>query len=224
MIGKIYTIGFTKKTAESFFNVLKENRVELVLDIRLNNTSQLSAFAKFSDIRYFLKVIGGIEYIHDTKFSPKETTLKRYKKKDIDWSHYVTEFNDTMDERDIIYNLFETVFTSKSDLKLLNFYKGLALNTQAKIIKINNYDLYVRFESLQGLVMKSEGETILQSSRFTKDIRATVKHINMEKKIVILTNFHLLKTSSISRKYSRVTTSSKTLVVQIGRASCRERV
>lgn len=102
MIGKIYTIGFTKKTAESFFNVLKENRVELVLDIRLNNTSQLSAFAKFSDIRYFLKVIGGIEYIHDTKFSPKETTLKRYKKKEISWNQYVTEFNNTMQEREII--------------------------------------------------------------------------------------------------------------------------
>jgi GGDEF domain-containing protein len=126
---------------------------------------------------------------------------------------YITNIQDNMDEKDIIHNLLEAVFTSQSDMKLLNFYKGLALNTPAKIVKIKNNDLYVRFESLQGLVMREEGETMLQSSRFSKDIRAVVKHISMEKKIVILTNFQLLPTSAISRKYSRVTTSSKTLVV-----------
>lgn len=101
MIDKIYTIGFTKKTAESFFKILKENKIELVLDIRLNNTSQLAAFAKFPDIGYFLKQIGNIEYIHDIKFSPMEETLKRYKKKEINWDGYVTEFNYTMQERKI---------------------------------------------------------------------------------------------------------------------------
>lgn len=102
MISNIYTIGFTKKTAEDFFNILQGNCVELILDIRLNNTSQLSGFTKFPDIKYFLNEIAKIKYIHDTKFSPTKSTLKGYKKKEINWIQYVTEFNYTMQERDII--------------------------------------------------------------------------------------------------------------------------
>lgn len=113
MTKTIYTIGFTKKTAEDFFKILEKNNIDIILDIRLNNTSQLSAFTKFPDIQYFLKELNNIEYIHDTKFSPKNTTLKRYKKKDIDWSHYVTEFNDTMDERDIIRHIKDNYIINK---------------------------------------------------------------------------------------------------------------
>lgn len=114
MIKTIYTIGFTKKTAEDFFDILKKNNIDIILDIRLNNTSQLSAFTKFPDIQYFLKELNNIEYIHDTKFSPKDTTLKRYKKKDIDWSQYVTEFNCTMNERDIARHIKENYTINKA--------------------------------------------------------------------------------------------------------------
>jgi uncharacterized protein (DUF488 family) len=98
---EIYTIGFTKKTAKTFFETLKYNNIEVVLDIRLNNTSQLAAFAKYSDIEYFLQTICNIKYIHETKFSPTEQTLKRYKDKVISWKQYVEEFNQTMNERNI---------------------------------------------------------------------------------------------------------------------------
>lgn len=76
---KIYTIGFTQKDANYFFETLKPNDIGLVLDIRLNNSSQLSGFSKYPDIKYFLKKLCTIDYIHDTKFSPTESTLKRYK-------------------------------------------------------------------------------------------------------------------------------------------------
>jgi len=101
MIKEIYTIGFTKKTAQTFFELLKANQIETVLDIRLNNTSQLAAFAKFPDIEYFLREICNIVYIHDTEFSPSEETLNRYKKKQINWDQYVEEFNQTMNTRGI---------------------------------------------------------------------------------------------------------------------------
>ena len=126
---------------------------------------------------------------------------------------FITNIQESMDEREIIYNLLESVFTNGSDIKLLNFYKGLCINTSAKIIKTKNEDVYVQFEHLQGLVMKVEGQTVLQSSRFSKDIQATIKHLSLEKKIAMLTNFKMLDTSANARKYSRVTTSSKTLVV-----------
>jgi len=101
MINGIYTIGFTQKTAQTFFELLKKSNIDVVLDIRLNNTSQLAAFAKYPDIKYFLKEMCDIEYIHDTKFSPSESTLKRYKKKEINWNQYVEEFAKTMNERKI---------------------------------------------------------------------------------------------------------------------------
>ena len=61
---RLFTIGFTKKTAESFFKQLCERDVKRIIDIRLNNVSQLAGFAKKDDLRYFLKTIGNIDYIH----------------------------------------------------------------------------------------------------------------------------------------------------------------
>lgn len=104
---QLFTIGFTQKTAEKFFEILIDNNIEVVLDIRLNNTSQLSVFSKYPDIEYFLKVICNMEYRHDIKFAPDENTLKKYKKKEIDWIGYVDEFNKTMSNRNIIDYLSE---------------------------------------------------------------------------------------------------------------------
>lgn len=97
----IYTIGFTKKSAEAFFELLKKNQVEVILDVRLNNTSQLAGFSKYPDIKYFLDKICGIEYISDTKFAPEEWILKDYKAKKITWEQYVIFFNELMEKRNI---------------------------------------------------------------------------------------------------------------------------
>lgn len=117
-MNNLYTIGFTQKTAEKFFELLKENNVKTVLDIRLNNTSQLSGFAKFPDLQYFLKKICDIEYIHDTNFSPTESTLKRFKGKEIDWNDYVKEFTQTMNSREIENYIVEN-YTNYDDICLL---------------------------------------------------------------------------------------------------------
>lgn len=97
----IFTIGFTKKTAQIFFELLKNNKVNTVLDVRLNNTSQLAGFSKYPDIEFFLNEICNINYISDTKFAPTEQILKDYKKKKISWDNYVLEFNKVMDLRKI---------------------------------------------------------------------------------------------------------------------------
>lgn len=114
MIKEIYTIGFTKKKAEDFFKILKHNGIDVILDIRLNNTSQLAGFTKFPNIKYFLNEICNIEYIHDKDFSPAEETLKRYKKKEINWDQYVTEFNYTMQQRNIFKHIENNYIFDKS--------------------------------------------------------------------------------------------------------------
>ncbi len=95
----IYTIGFTQKSAEVFFGILSKNNINILLDIRLNNTSQLAAFSKFPDIEFFLKNICNITYKHDLLFAPTEGILAGFKKKTITWEQYIAAFANIMDER-----------------------------------------------------------------------------------------------------------------------------
>lgn len=100
-MNNIFTIGFTKKTAQVFFESLRKNKVNAILDIRLNNTSQLAGFSKFPDIKYFLKELCSIDYISDVKFAPTDQILKDYKAKRISWDEYVIQFNELMKLRKI---------------------------------------------------------------------------------------------------------------------------
>lgn len=97
----IYTIGFTKTTAESFFERLRRNKIDVLIDIRLNNRSQLAGFAKAPDIEWFLQELCGICYIHDDLLAPTEEILKDYQKKSINWDGYVALFHDLMQRRNI---------------------------------------------------------------------------------------------------------------------------
>jgi hypothetical protein len=95
-------------------------------------------------------------------------------------------------------------------IKLLNIYKGLVINTSSSIVKITDGTAYVKFESLQGIVMMDEKETVLQSSSFLKDIKGVVKYVNMDKKIAILEKFGFLEGTANSRKNNRVTCATRT--------------
>lgn len=98
---KLFTIGFTKKNAEEFFGILKRNDIKRVVDIRLNNNSQLAAFTKKDDLSYFLKVINNIGYIHLPQLAPTEKLLKAYQKKEVDWHQYEQEYISILEERNI---------------------------------------------------------------------------------------------------------------------------
>lgn len=114
----IYTIGFTKKTAEQFFFILNENKIDIVVDVRLNNSSQLAGFSKYPDIEFFLNKLCLIKYKHDLHFAPNESTLTRYKKKQIDWERYEIEFAETMKKRNII-EYIKTNYSSDASICLL---------------------------------------------------------------------------------------------------------
>ena len=95
----IYTIGFGKKSAEQFFNLLKKNQVQLLVDVRLNNRSQLAGFTKDGDIQFFLKDICGIEYTHAYDLAPEKELLSGYQAKQITWNSYVDTFTKLMESR-----------------------------------------------------------------------------------------------------------------------------
>ncbi len=97
----LFTIGFTQKTAEKFFDTLVNAGVKRVIDTRLNNVSQLAGFAKRADLEYFLRKIGNIEYIHILDMAPTKDILDTYKKKNGDWETYESKFSQLMKERQI---------------------------------------------------------------------------------------------------------------------------
>src|SRR5687768_4986498 len=98
---KLYTIGFTKKSAEKFFGLLREAGVTALVDVRLNNVSQLSGFAKRDDLRYFLGEICGARYAHRTELAPTQDMLDAYKKRGVGWAAYEESFIQLMKARQI---------------------------------------------------------------------------------------------------------------------------
>lgn len=98
---KLFTIGFTQKSAEKFFDTLIDAKVKRVIDTRLNNVSQLAGFTKRADLEYFLKRIGGIEYIHLLYLAPTKEILDVYKKNNGDWETYEKKFLKLMSDRSI---------------------------------------------------------------------------------------------------------------------------
>jgi len=99
---KIFTIGFTKKSAETFFARLQKAGVRRLVDVRLNNVSQLAGFTKRDDLKYFTRVICGIDYVHIPELAPSSDILNAYRKqKNGDWSLYEQQFLDLMRSRHI---------------------------------------------------------------------------------------------------------------------------
>jgi uncharacterized protein (DUF488 family) len=98
---KIFTIGFTKKSAESFFSKLQLAGVSRLVDVRLNNVSQLAGFAKRDDLRYFLRAICHIDYVHLPELAPTQRMLDEYKKHNGGWNLYERQFIDLMTTRQI---------------------------------------------------------------------------------------------------------------------------
>lgn len=96
---RIFTIGFTKKTARQFFEMLRRSGARRVVDVRLNNVSQLAGFAKKEDLAYFLSEICRMEYVHLPELAPTQEMLDEYKKEKGGWLRYEQRFIDLMKAR-----------------------------------------------------------------------------------------------------------------------------
>ena len=97
----LFTIGFTKRSAEDFFETLRRSGAKRVVDVRLNNVSQLAGFSKKQDLAYFLEKIGGIEYVHLPLLAPTQDILDEYRKRKGSWEVYEQQFLDLINKRKI---------------------------------------------------------------------------------------------------------------------------
>jgi uncharacterized protein (DUF488 family) len=110
---KLYTIGFTKKTAEKFFTLLKNNGVGCLIDIRLHPNGQLAGFARQTDLPYFLSKLAACDYRHVESLAPTDEILSEYRK-DHNWGRYVERFEALMESRDVLHSLDRAMFEEKA--------------------------------------------------------------------------------------------------------------
>jgi uncharacterized protein (DUF488 family) len=113
---EIYSIGFTQKSAGEFFGTLKANGIERLLDVRLNNTSQLAGFAKQADLKYFLREICNCAYKHEPLLAPEQAMLDAYKKNKGKWDDYAELFLALMRRRGIESAILPEAFEQKTVL------------------------------------------------------------------------------------------------------------
>lgn len=108
----IFTIGFTKKDAAEFFGLINKNRIKLLVDVRLNNKSQLAGFTKENNLRYFLKELGDCSYEHKPEWAPGKQILDDYKKKIIEWHSYEKQYIALLESQNIVRSLDLTLYNN----------------------------------------------------------------------------------------------------------------
>ena len=135
---KLLTIGFTEKSAERFFGLLKANSAQILIDSRLRPDGQLSGFAKKTDLPFFLRELAGCDYVHLPALAPEDDFLKTYRQ-DKNWEHYVSRFERLMDERGIPNSLDRSLFEDNvccllcSEAKPARCHRRLVAERMAKI-------------------------------------------------------------------------------------------
>lgn len=113
---EIYTIGFAGKSAGTFFGLLRDSGIKRLIDIRLNNTSQLAGFTKADNLPFFLKEICDAEYVHETLLAPTEQLLTRLKKEKGTWEAFERAYNLLLAERNVSERLDRILFDRPSVL------------------------------------------------------------------------------------------------------------
>jgi uncharacterized protein (DUF488 family) len=110
MTTNVTTIGFTNKSAEKFFSLLKQAGVRTLLDVRLNNVSQLAGFAKKNDLKFFLSELLDAKYIELRELAPEKDILKRYQAKELTWDRYADAYVELLAKRRVESNLDIALF------------------------------------------------------------------------------------------------------------------
>ena len=131
-MGILYTVGFSGKDAKTFFELLRLNKVQMLIDVRLNNVSQLAGYTKKNDLAYFLEKICGIKYLHLPILAPTKEILDGYKSKKISWNDYEAKYIHLINERKIERYLKDIDFVNAcllcSEKTAENCHRRLAAN------------------------------------------------------------------------------------------------
>lgn len=111
-------MGFTQKSAEVFFNLIREHKIEILVDIRLNNQSQLAGFTKGKDLSFLLNEICDCKYSHEVQFAPTKDILDGYKKEQLTWEQYESKYNELIRKRNVI-EIFKNKYCEYENILLL---------------------------------------------------------------------------------------------------------
>lgn len=115
---KIYTMGFTQKSAEEFFNKIMSSNIDILVDVRLNNQSQLAGFTKGRDLEFFLRAVSKCDYKHMLDYAPTKDILDDYKKKKITWGEYDRKYHELISKRKV-EDSFKKYFSEYENVLLL---------------------------------------------------------------------------------------------------------
>lgn len=107
---KVFTIGFTKKSAGEFFGLLRGSGARTLVDTRLRNRSQLAGFAKRDDLEFFVRELCGMSYRHELQLAPTETSLRSYQNGEVPWTEYSEQYLDLLVERKVAETLNRAEF------------------------------------------------------------------------------------------------------------------
>ena len=114
----LYTMGFTQKNAKTFFENISQNSIEIVVDVRLNNQSQLAGFTKGKDLAYFLQEICKCDYDHNIIYAPTKEILQAYKKEEMTWKEYEERYYALLMKRNVSYD-FKKSYKKYSKILLM---------------------------------------------------------------------------------------------------------
>lgn len=109
---KLFTIGFTGKSAEKFFGLLETSNASKLIDIRINRTSQLAGFAKEQDLKFFLPKLIGMDYVVREDLAPTKELLASYRNKEINWDDFADKYSELLKQRGVIDSLDSELFDS----------------------------------------------------------------------------------------------------------------
>ena len=108
---EVYTIGFTKRSAADFFGALRQSGVRRLVDVRLNNSSQLAGFTKCGDLPFFLREICAADYRHEPLLAPTQDLLDDYRKRKGSWQEYERRFLQLLADRHVENRLDRFLFS-----------------------------------------------------------------------------------------------------------------
>ncbi|MBP6497505.1 MAG: pilus assembly protein PilZ, partial [Campylobacteraceae bacterium] len=127
--------------------------------------------------------------------------------------YQIDYLENVLDEQEQILYLMRNCVNNKIPIKLLNIYKGMCINTNSHVLKINEETYHLYCENLQGYAMQLEGHTVLQAPNFSKDIRAEVSIVDIKKSFAILKNLTFMPHSANNRQHTRVQTNIRTPIL-----------
>jgi len=170
---------------------------------KLNFKVEFSLYAFAFGEMSLNSIISTLDNIYKNKITKKEISKDNLK--------YIDNYRDKMSEKEIISYLLESAYVNHTEIELFNLYKGMNIKSPSEILKKDYDSIYIIFKPIQGAVMSMTNTVILRSPIFSKDIKATVKYINLREKIAILENFKVLDYDINTRQHGRVSFAKKTI-------------